>query len=500
MADQNSYVEQVTRQAPFLEDYQRRLLASTQTLTDQPYEQYGGAQLAGFSADQLKSFDLARQGVGSYAPWLAESGVMARGAPATFQSIVPEVANLYRGATGQYGVQGTQTAGAFSPMATLGASTALGRQATLGAGAAGGIGAFQTQGFDPNLGTAAYMSPYLQQVKDVAMADINREANLAAQQQAAQAVQAGAFGGGREGVQRAEMARNVLDTKAKALAGIQQAGYEQAQQAAMSEFARQQAAAQQAYEAQRQAQLSEIGRATGQDLQAYEAQRQAMLGETGRLSQQQQAAYEAQRQAQLAEIARATGQSQQAYEAQRQALLGETGRLSGQQLSAQESAEARRLQEFARQQAAAQQAYEAQRQAQMQSATGIAGLGAQGAQLLQQASSQMAGLGGLTQQYGAADVSMLSQSGALQQQQLQKALDVDYQKYLEGQMQPYQRMAFMSDILRGVPSTQSALTATSTPRPSGVAQGIGAFATIAGLGGAGTGGSSSGGSGFGWAS
>jgi len=527
MADQNSYVEQVTRQAPFLEDYQRRLLASVQTLTDQPYAQYGGAQLAGFSADQLKSFDLARQGVGSYAPWLAESGVMARGAPATFQSIVPEVANLYRGATGQYGVQGTRTAGAFAPMATLGASTALGRQATLGAGAgggtgrftpmamnqaalgkagvlgagaAGGIGAFQTQGFDPNLGTAAYMSPYLQQVKDVAMADINREANLAAQQQAAQAVQAGAFGGGREGVQRAEMARNVLDTKAKALAGIQQAGYEQAQQAAMSEFARQQAAAQQAYEAQRQAQLSEIGRATGQDLQAYEAQRQAILGETGRLSQQQQAAYEAQRQAQLAEIARATGQSQQAYEAQRQALLGETGRLSGQQLSAQEAAEARRLQEFARQQAAAQQAYEAQRQAQMQSATGIAGLGAQGAQLLQQASSQMAGLGGLTQQYGAADVSMLSQSGALQQQQLQKALDVDYQKYLEGQMQPYQRMAFMSDILRGVPSTQSALTATSTPRPSGVAQGIGAFATIAGLGGAGTGGSSGGGSGFGWAS
>jgi hypothetical protein len=561
MADQNSYVEQVTRQAPFLEDYQRRLLASVQTLTDQPYAQYGGAQLAGFSADQLKSFDLARQGVGSYAPWLAESGVMARGAPATFQSIVPEVANLYRGATGQYGVQGTQTAGAFAPMATLGASTALGRQATVGAGAGGGTGqftpmgmnqaalgrapvtgvsrsatgaytplgrdvaaqgAFQTSGFDPSKGIAAYMSPYLQQVKDVAMADINREANLAAQQQAAQAVQAGAFGGGREGVQRAETARNVLETKAKALTGIQQAGYEQAQQAAMSEFARQQAAEQQAYEAQRQARLaetgrlsqaglqsyeaqrqallSELGRTTGQEQAAYEAQRQAMLGETGRLSQQQQAAYEAQRQAQLAEIARATGQSQQAYEAQRQALLGETGRLSGQQLSSQEAAEARRLQEFARQQAAAQQAYEAQRQAQMQSATGIAGLGAQGAQLLQQASSQMAGLGGLTQQYGAADVSMLSQSGALQQQQLQKALDVDYQKYLEGQMQPYQRMAFMSDILRGVPSTQSALTATSTPRPSGVAQGIGAFATIAGLGGAGTGGSGSGGGGFGWAS
>lgn len=624
MADQTSYVEQVARQAPFLEDYQRRLLASTQTLTDQPYAQYTGALQAGFSADQLAAFDLARQGVGSYTPFLAESGVYARGAPQTFAAVVPEATNLYRSGTGQFQGAGTQTAGAFAPMATLGGATALGRQATLGAGAgggtglqstvgagalggtgrastlgigaggglgqaatvgagqlggigqftpmgmnqaalgkagilgagaAGGIGAFQTQGFDPTKGTAAYMSPYLQQVKDVAMQDINREANLAAQQQAAQAVKSGAFGGGREGVQRAEMSRNVLDTKAKALAGIQQAGYEQAQQAAMSEFARQQQASQAAYEAQRQAQLSEIGRATGQDLQAYEAQRQAMLGETGRLSQQQQAAYEAQRQAQLAEIGRATGQeqtayeqamqrqlaevgratgqeqaayeaqrqaqlaeigratgqgmsayeaqrqaqlaeigratgqSQQAYEAQRQALLAETGRLSGQQLSAQESAEQRRLAEFARQQQAAQSAYEAQRAGMLNAAQGIAGLGSTGAGLLQQASSQMAGLGGLAQQYNAADVSMLSQAGALQQQQVQGGLDLAKQQFTEAQMQPYQRMAFMSDILRGVPSTQSTLTASSAPAPSGLAQGIGAMSAIAGMGGS---------EGFGW--
>jgi len=409
MADQTSYVEQVARQAPFLEDYQRRLLASTQTLTDKPYQQYGGAQLAGFSADQLASFNLARQGIGSYAPFLAESGVYARGAPAAFAATVPEAQRLYRASTGQYGVQGTQTAGAFTPMGTLGAPVALGQ--------------YGTQAFNPATGVQAYMDPYLQDVKDVAMADINREAAMAAQQQAAQAVAAGAFGGGREGVQRAEMARNVLDAKAKALAGIQQAGYAQALQASMSDFARQQQAA------------------------------------------------------------------QQAFEAQRGALLSETGRLSGQQLSALESAEQRRLAEFGRQQAASQQAYESQRAAQQAAAAGLSGLGAQGAGLMQQASSQMAGLGGLTQQYGAADVSMLSQSGALQQQQMQRALDIDRQKFLEAQMQPYQRMAFMSDILRGVPSTQSTLTSSTAPAPSAAAQGIGALGAIAGIGGQ---------SGFGW--
>ena len=72
---------------------------------------------------------------------------------------------------------------------------------------------------------------------------------------------------------------------------------------------------------------------------------------------------------------------------------------------------------------------------------------------------------------------------------MQKALDVDYTKFLEAQMQPYQRMAFMSDILRGVPSTQSALTATTAPGASPAAQGIGAMSAIAGMGGS---------EGFGW--
>jgi hypothetical protein len=323
MPDQTSYVEQVARQAPFLEDYQRRLLASTQTLTDQPYQQYGGAQQAGFSADQLASFGLARQGIGSYAPFLAESGVYARGAPAVYAAAVPEAQNLLRGTTGA---------------------------------------------FDPSTQIAPYMNPYQQAVTQEALKELNRQNAIQQQQVAAQASKAGAFGGSRYGVQQAELGRNLAQAQAQMLASDYAKNYQQALAAGM---------------------------------QAYES-------------------------------------------------------------------------EQARQAAAAQ---------------GLAGLASQGAGLMQQASSQMAGLGGLTQQYGAADVSMLSQSGALQQQQMQKALDIDYQKFLESQMQPYQRMAFMSDILRGVPSTQSALTATTAPAPSAAAQGIGALGAIAGIGGQ---------NGFGW--
>ena len=46
---------------------------------------------------------------------------------------------------------------------------------------------------------------------------------------------------------------------------------------------------------------------------------------------------------------------------------------------------------------------------------------------------------------------------------------------LERQYEPYQRLSFMSDIFRGVPSTSSTLTSSTAPSPSTISQ-------IAGLG------------------
>jgi hypothetical protein len=67
-----------------------------------------------------------------------------------------------------------------------------------------------------------YMNPYQQAIQD----EINRAYNIAQQGQAAQAIQAGAFGGGREGIAQAELERN----RASALAQAQAQAFLNAQQ------------------------------------------------------------------------------------------------------------------------------------------------------------------------------------------------------------------------------------------------------------------------------
>lgn len=323
MADQSTYSEQVVRQAPWLEDYQRRLLASTEELVDQPYEQYSGAEIAGFSQDQLKSFDLARQGIGAYEPYLEESGAYARAAPATFGSSVPETQGMYRSSVGA---------------------------------------------FDPSTQVQPYMDPYQRQVTDQSLQELNRQFAMKQNELAAGAAQSGAFGGARHGVAEAELGRGQAQAQAQMLSQDYSRNYNQALQAAQGNFEKQQAN-------------------------------------------------------------------------------------------------------------------------QLRAGAGLSDLAQTQSGLMQKASEQVAGLGGLEQGYRSGDVSQLSQSGSIQQSQLQKGIDIDRQRFTEAQMQPYQRIGAMSDILQGVPSTQSTLTASTAPSASSWAQGIGGLSAIAGLGGS---------EGFGW--
>lgn len=72
------------------------------------------------------------------------------------------------------------------------------------------------------------------------MKEYDRQAQIAQQAASAQAVRAGAFGGTREGVQRAELGRNLADIKSQRMAQDLAANYAQAQQAAMGSFEAQQ--------------------------------------------------------------------------------------------------------------------------------------------------------------------------------------------------------------------------------------------------------------------
>jgi len=82
------------------------------------------------------------------------------------------------------------------------------------------------QGFAQNIGT--YMSPYQQNVIDREKMEAARASQLLGQQQQAQATQAGAFGGYREGIQRAERERGLRSQLQDIQARGSQAAYDRA--------------------------------------------------------------------------------------------------------------------------------------------------------------------------------------------------------------------------------------------------------------------------------
>jgi len=78
-----------------------------------------------------------------------------------------------------------------------------------------------------------YQNPYQQQVIDMAMRDIGSAQQQALMQQGAQAQQARAFGGSRQGVAEAETRLGYGQQAADAATRMRQQGFQQAQQAAM---------------------------------------------------------------------------------------------------------------------------------------------------------------------------------------------------------------------------------------------------------------------------
>lgn len=96
------------------------------------------------------------------------------------------------------------------------------------------------QAFDPT-SVAQFYNPYQQDVIDASLAQINREGELAANQQRAEFAQAGAFGDKRRGVYEAELASGIDRNRSQTVANLMQQGYSQAQAIAMSENANQNA-------------------------------------------------------------------------------------------------------------------------------------------------------------------------------------------------------------------------------------------------------------------
>jgi hypothetical protein len=101
-----------------------------------------------------------------------------------------------------------------------------------------------------------FMNPYTGEVIDQSMADIERGRLMQANQAAAQAQAAGAFGGSRGALMEAEIARNALDSSARTAAGLRDQGFQFASQMGQQDVGRRQQALQQNAQQQLQSYLA----------------------------------------------------------------------------------------------------------------------------------------------------------------------------------------------------------------------------------------------------
>jgi hypothetical protein len=109
---------------------------------------------------------------------------------------------------------------------------------------AGGLGSYApflkaAESFTGPNAYKQFMSPYQQDVIDTTMADFDAQAQAGVPGLAASAISSGAFGGGREGVQKAVYGAQSDRNRASILANLRQTGFGQAQALANQAFGQQ---------------------------------------------------------------------------------------------------------------------------------------------------------------------------------------------------------------------------------------------------------------------
>jgi hypothetical protein len=392
-------------------------------------------------------------------------------------------------------------------------------------------------------GTAQqYMSPYQQAVTDIGVREAQRQDDIARQGRNAAAVRSGAFGGSRQAIMESEAARNLAQLKADIQNKGSQEAYMSGQQQFNAEQQARLAAQQANQQAgltvgqQNLAALQntqQLGTQTGlqTSLANLSSQQQANVQNAANALQAQGMNQQAAMQAALAnqQVGYNTNmqnaQMQQQANLANQALQGQYG-LSGAQFGLQAAqqqaaagtgqigatAQQAGLQQnaanmygnLAGQQAGlasmygnlgAQQAGILGQQSQLNQSLGQGigslasqqfgvgqsisqGLGALGTQQ-SNVGMQQAALGQNAQALGQQDTNMLFNLGSAQQRQQQSEIDAARQNELTKNMQPYQQMGYLSDIYRGAPTSQMAVTTQSQPTPSPFMQAAGL--TLAGV-------------------
>ena len=411
--------ENIQREAPEIEALRLGLLQSGKTLADKPLA-LPRQKVQGLSALERQAIGNVQSGPGGIGAYRVLSqtgrntlgtglGTMGRALGAL--SFAPGYQDASAGALGRSEQRLGQSTGQFGggPGYTAQGFNAQQGPAALGynAGQYGtadlGPQSYTAQSFDPS-SVSQYFNPYEDAAVQQALTDIRRQGDIAGNQQNAAAVQAGAFGGSRQGLQSAELSRNVLEQQGRTAAGMRQAGFQSAMQQAQGDFADQQ---------RRQQGQAQFGTSIGQ--QAFEdAQRR----------QQGQSQF-------------GTSTSQQAYEDQQRRIQG---------AAQQQQGIASMYGNLANTQSALAGQYGNIGQAQ-------ANLGVQQLNAAQQ-----------SQQQGLAEIQAMQQAGGLQRQVDQAGLNAQYQNDLRQLYEPQTRVSWLSDIYKGAPSSQSSIGSQVSPQ------------------------------------
>jgi len=293
----------------YAEPYYKELMARTQEESIQPFQPYGGERIADFTSAQ----EQAQEGIlGLQAPESlgeAESTMREVGQSALQQSYDPtQFENQYQ----------------VTPMQTQ----------------------YQASEFDPGYEAGTfdaaaaerYMDPYMRQVIDTQKREAAQEFARSRAGTAAEAVQAGAFGGSRFGVREAEMESEYLDRLADIEAQGMQTAYQQAREQFGAEQAMQQQAAQMGLSAQQQEeaarQQQEQFRQAAEQMTEEEEQFAANMAQQVATSQEAANQFAAQYGQEGLQTALSTAQAQQNLGQAEQRL--EQARLQAQQAVGQE--------------------------------------------------------------------------------------------------------------------------------------------------------------------
>ena len=195
-----TYAADLTRQAGI-----PAITQATQQMPGETASQFAQRQA------QAQQFDITQQSMGKLAPTVAAQDALQQAA-------------VTQATATDFGL------GAYQPYTT---------KAAAAADAAGLLTGPMT-----TAQRTAYMSPYQQDVIDATMTEFDEQAKMRENERAAAALGIpGAYGGGREGVQKAVYQTESDRNRAALLAQLEQQGFQQAQAARQQDFANQQALA-----------------------------------------------------------------------------------------------------------------------------------------------------------------------------------------------------------------------------------------------------------------